>query len=346
MTPASRLQSNPLLRLVRAVDPSDLAILLPPVGLWWLLRLAATGPGAPHRPDLDAADPAFTRTLADAARYIATRWFRWTVRGVEHVPATGPALLVGNHSGGLMVFDAILAWLAIRDAQGPDRAPHGMAHEFVFRIPSLRRYAVRGGVVPSRPDCVRQVLAAGRLAAVYPGSDWDSLRPFSERNRIVFGGRTGFIRTALRQQVPIVPIVTSGAQEQFIVLSRGQRLARLLRLRERVRSNVFPVGLSLPWGLAPSFLPYLPLPTAIDQAFLPPMRWPRLGPEAADDPAAVRACYDEVVSAMQAAMDDLGRGRVAGSALLTRLVGALAPGAARSGRTVGGRRCDPNVPWP
>lgn len=331
MTPLSRLQSNPLVRLVRALDPPDLAILLPPVGLWWLLRLALSRPGAPHRPDLDAADPAFTQVLADAARAIATHWFRWTVRGVEHVPVAGPALVVGNHSGGLMVFDAILAWLAIRDAHGPERAPHGMAHEFVFRIPSLRRYAVRGGVVPSRPDCVHQVLAAGRLAAVYPGSDWDSLRPFSERNRVVFGGRTGFIRLALREQVPIVPIVTSGAQEQFIVLTRGEGLARLLRLRARVRSNVFPIGLSLPWGIAPSFLPYLPLPTAIDQAFLPPIRWPHLGPEAADDPATVRACYDEVTAVMQAAMDDLGQGRVAGSALLTRLVDALAPGAARSG---------------
>ena len=278
-----------------------------------------------------ASDPAFTQVVADAARYIATHWFRWTVRGVEHVPPTGPALLVGNHSGGLMVFDAILAWLAIREALGPDRAPHGMAHEFVFRIPSLRRHAVRAGVVPSRPDCVRQVLAAGRLAAVYPGSDWDSLRPFSERNRVVFGGRTGFIRLALREQVPIVPIVTSGAQEQFIVLTRGEGLARLLRLRERVRSNVFPVGLSVPWGLAPSFLPYLPLPTAIDQVFLPPIRWPHLGPEAADDPDTVRGCYDDVVSAMQVAMDDLGRGRVAGSALLTRLADALAPGDAPAG---------------
>ncbi len=325
MTLRESFRSNPLVRLVRAVEPAHLAFLLPPVGLWWTLRLALTRPGVPPQPDLNAVDPAFTAVIAEAARYVAEHWFRWTVRGVEHLPAAGPVLLVGNHSGGLMVFDALLAWVAIRDALGPDRAPHGMSHDFVFRIPSLRYYAVRGGVVPSRPDCARQVLAAGRIAAVYPGSDWDSLRPFSERNRVVFRGRTGFIRLALREQVPIVPIVTSGAQESFIVLTRGERLASLLKLRERVRSNVFPIGLSLPWGLAPSFLPYLPLPTAIDQIFLPPMRWPNLGPEAADDHDTVRACFDEVVAAMQAAMDDMARGRVAGSALLTRLVDALVP---------------------
>lgn len=330
MTATRSLRDHPLVRLVQAIDPADLAIVLPPVGAWLTWRLATTPPGPPARPVLDGIDPDFTQRLADAARFMSTHWFRWSVRGVENVPAVGPAMLVGNHSGGLMVFDGILAWLAVRDALGPDRAPHGMAHEFVFRIPALRRYAVRGGVVPSRPDCVRDVLAAGRLAAVYPGSDWDSLRPFRERNRVVMDGRFGFVRLALRAQVPIVPIVTSGAQEQFIVLTRGLPIARALRLRERIRSNVFPIGLSLPWGVAPSFLPYLPLPTAIDQAFLPPMRWPELGPEAADDPDVVRRCHAEVVAAMQAAMDDLGRGRLLGSALLTRLVDAVA-----------GRRADP-----
>lgn len=319
----ARLASHPLVRLAAAISPTDLAILFPPVGAWLTWRLATSPPGSPAPVILDQADREFHDRLADAARFLAHHWFQWSVRGVQNVPSQGPALLIGNHSGGLMVFDAILAWLAIRDAQGPDRAPHGMAHEFVFRIPALRRNAIRGGVVPSRPDAAHQVFAAGRLAAAYPGSDWDSLRPFRERNRIVLGGRAGFIRLALREQVPLVPIVTAGAQEQFIVLTRGERIARLLGFRDRIRSNVFPIGVSLPWGLAPSFLPYLPLPTAIQQAFLPPFRWPGLGPEAADDPAVVQACYDEVVAAMQTTMDDLCRHQVLGSALATRLAEAL-----------------------
>jgi 1-acyl-sn-glycerol-3-phosphate acyltransferase len=301
---------HPLHVLLKQFDPSDLSILLPHVGLWHAFRLA-TGPREPN-PPVDPADrdPAFVQAVVDAGRWIGRHWFRWRHEGVENVPRDGPVLLVGNHSGGLMVFDGILTLVAVNDAQGPRRAPHGMAHEFVFRDPILRNYAIRAGVVPSTPEGARSVFARGGIAAAYPGSDWDSLRPFSQRNRIFFGGRYGFIRLALREQVPLVPVVTAGAQEMFIILTRGERIARALGMRERLKSNVFPIGFSLPWGIGPSFLPYFPLPTPIITSFMQPFRWPDLGPDAADDPAIVRRCHDEVLSVMQARMDALTRDRI------------------------------------
>ena len=62
---------------------------------------------------------------------------------------------------------------------------------------------------------------------VYPGSDLDTFRPFRDRDKIVLGGRKGFLELALRERVPIVPVVTAGTHEQIIVLTRGDRLARL-----------------------------------------------------------------------------------------------------------------------
>ena len=45
-----------------------------------------------------------------------------------------------------------------------------------------------------------------------------------------FGGRKGFIRLALEKDVPIVPVVSVGGQETALFLSRGEGLAKLLRL--------------------------------------------------------------------------------------------------------------------
>ena len=71
-----------------------------------------------------------------------------------------------------------------------------------------------------------------------------------------------------------------------------------------------PIGFSIPWGFGPTYLPYIPLPTQITTAFLPPISWPDLGPEAAADPAVVRRCCDEVEAALQARLDALTLGRV------------------------------------
>lgn len=40
-----------------------------------------------------------------------------------------------------------------------------------------------------------------------------------------------------------------------------------------------------------------------------PIRWPELGPDAADDPEALEPCYREVETRMQATLTDLGEGR-------------------------------------
>jgi len=138
---------------------------------------------------------------------------------------------------------------------------------------------------------------------VYPGSDLDTFRTFRDRNKVVLGGRKGFLKLALRERVPIVPVVTAGTHEQMLVLSRGDRLARLVHAHAWARTEVLPLILAVPWGLTLGFVPYLPLPAQTTQVFLPPMTWPELGPEAAESPADLERCYLEVEVAMQAAMD-------------------------------------------
>jgi len=174
----------------------------------------------------------------------------------------------------------------------------------------LRKYAGKLGTLRASHDEAQKAFERGHLVIVFPGSDYDAFRPFSERNRIVLAGRTGFVKLALRAKVPIIPVVTAGAQEQFFVLTRGEGLASLLGLKRRLRSNVLPIALSFPWGLAPALLPHIPLPVQVSTAFLPAMTWPDLGKDAAEDPAAVERCYREVEAVMQARLDALTLGRI------------------------------------
>ena len=302
---------HPLLRLVTAVEPEDWVALLPPFAFVHAARLALGDREETDQPArIEARDPAFIERILDGVRWVGERWFRHRALGLDHVPATGPGLLVGNHSGGMMIFDGLLTNVSLWDHFGPERALYSLGHDVLQWHPVIRRYAERFGGIPAGHTNAARVFAAGHLALVYPGSDFDSFRPFSQRDRVVLAGRTGFVQLALRQQVPVIPVVTAGAHEAYVVLTRGEGIARLLQLKERLRTNAFPIVLSFPWGLTTGYLPYLPLPTPITTSFLPPIRWDHLGPEAADDEETVQRCYREVEAALQTELSRLYRGRV------------------------------------
>ena len=118
-----------------------------------------------------------------------------------------------------------------------------------------------------------------------------------------YGGRKGVIRLALRTQVPIVPAVSVGAHETLVVLSRGEGLARRLGLDKRFRVSVMPLVLGPPFGIVPGGIPTFPLPAKVTVELLDPIDFSeRFGPEAAEDPEVVDACFEELTSTMQDAL--------------------------------------------
>jgi 1-acyl-sn-glycerol-3-phosphate acyltransferase len=247
-------------------------------------------------------DAAFVRRMVPAVeRYV--RYFSPEVRGIEHLPASGPVLVVGNHSGLFYMPDTWLTALAITARRGIDAPAYALVYDLFFAMPVIGPAFRRLGAVPACGDEAERVLREGALVLDYPGGDTEACRPWSERNRIVFSGHTGFIRLALRTGVPVVPVVGYGSHHAVVVLSRGERLARLLGL-ERLRIKVFPILLG-PLGIASILTPPLPMPAAVTVEFLPPFDWSSLGPDAADDDAVVGACYEAVTSAMQATLDRL-----------------------------------------
>jgi 1-acyl-sn-glycerol-3-phosphate acyltransferase len=121
-----------------------------------------------------------------------------------------------------------------------------------------------------------------------------------------FAGRKGFIRLALAKNVPIVPVVAIGGQETALFLSRGDRLARMLRLDKLFRLKVLPLSLALPWGLnVGDMLGHFPLPAKITIEVLPPIH---LREEFGREPD-IDEIYDEVVGRMQRTLDALAEER-------------------------------------
>ena len=181
-------------------------------------------------------------------------WFRMEMDGWENIPEP-PVLLVGIHSGAPFVWDAWTVGLQWWRRFGPDRPLHGTAHDALMAIPVFGRYFRAMGVLPAAPDAIATALAEGRDVALWPGGEVDSLRPWTERDRANLAGRKGFVKMAIRAGVPIVPIATVGGADAMPVLIRGDRLSRVLQLDRLLRLKVFPLAISLPWGIAPAALP-------------------------------------------------------------------------------------------
>jgi 1-acyl-sn-glycerol-3-phosphate acyltransferase len=251
--------------------------------------------------DLDDRDPDYIRANLPTLWLLTSIWFRGEVRNLGNVPEDRPVLLVGNHSGGNLTPDTHLLTLAFYAYFGVERAFYQLAHNLVLASPVgpiLRRY----GTVAASHDHAQEALRQGAALLVYPGGDWEVHRSTLERGKVDFAGRKGFVRLALNEDVPIVPVVSAGGQETALFLSRGDWLARLLRLDRTMRLKVLPLSIAPPWGLnIGDFFGHLPLPAKLTVEVLPPIE---LREQFGPDPD-VDEVYEHVTRTMQETLDAL-----------------------------------------
>src|SRR5437660_6493870 len=200
-------------------------------------------------------DPSYIEETMPALRVMSKYYFRSEVKGLENIPAEGPVLLVGNHSGGTLIADTFVFAQTFYDHFGPERRFYQLAHDLVFSFPGTRALAQRYGTVPASPENMRRALRRDAALLVYPGGDHETYRPSWESGQIDFAWRTGFVELALREGVPIVPVVAIGGQETALFLGRGRRLARALQLDRLLRLKVLPPVLGPPFGVTILDLP-------------------------------------------------------------------------------------------
>ncbi len=259
---------------------------------------------------LDARDPETIRALMPFWGWFYEHYFRVQTAGWEQIPDE-QVLLVGSHNGGLAAPDMLMELYDWFRHCGSERPAYGLMHPNVWAVfPGLAQLAVRTGAIRARARLAIAALRSGASLLVYPGGGEDAFRPHWQRDRIYFAGRTGFIKLAIREGVPIVPLVSWGAHDTLLVLT--DIYDQMAALHEwgmpwlfNVDPVVFPIYLGLPWGLSFGPLPNLPLPVQIHTRVCPPIRFEHSGRAAARDRAYVQACWQRVKDAMQAQLDEL-----------------------------------------
>ncbi len=157
--------------------------------------------------------------LKNSAALLSRLFFGLRVKGVEHVPRSGPFLLVANHQSFL---DPVVVGAAT------PRPLRYMAKAELFEVPFLggliRRVNAfpvqRDGADPAAFRTALALLAQGRALLIFPEGTRGT-------EGILRAGKTGAGMLALRSGVTVVPAYVHGTGT---ALGRGQKWPRLVSL--------------------------------------------------------------------------------------------------------------------
>ena len=167
-------------------------------------------------------------------------WFRVEQEGVENVPSEGGALLVSNHSGALPP-DAPMIMQTIRHEHPSPRPLYMLAEHWFKGYPGVGVLTNKIGVVPAHPANAQRLLHdESKLALVFPEGQKGTRKLYWQRYKLRRFGRGGFVRTAMRAGVPIVPIAVVGAEDAMPIFAHVPLMQRLTGLIYFPVNHAFP----------------------------------------------------------------------------------------------------------
>lgn len=236
------------------------------------------------------------------------RYFETEVQGWSNIPQRN-VMAISNHSGGTTLIDMLglwHAWYAHHDFQRP---VHGLAHEMLFANDQVGEMVSKlGGMRACRELGMRVLGEWKKDLLIAPGGDRDVWRPWRDRYSVHFAGRTGYARLAIRTGTPILPVAHAGLQNTMMVLTDGSSFARALGIPRIARAEIFPVSLSLPFGLSIGPWPHLPPPTRLRYRFGAPIAPPvTCAPDEEPPVEAVMELDRQVQQSIQDMLDALRR---------------------------------------
>lgn len=269
--------------------------------------------------DLGRVDPNFIEKIEVFLEGLYKHYFRCSVTGWENIPDK-KVLFVGNHNG-LLTFEVLMVFYAWWKRFGASRRALGLAHSVALNNPFFRWILPRLGAIPADPEIALEAFSRDYSLLVYPGGEKESFRSYFERKKVDFYQRKGFIRLALKAKVPIVPIVSIGAHESYVILHRGEELAEKLGLKEKFRLHGLPItvrSLFFMWCVTTgifTFFPlliapaafvsiFIPMPAKMDFRILPEVDVQALlNPEFTEE-QNLQKIYDHVVGLMQSVLTE------------------------------------------
>jgi len=238
-------------------------------------------------------------------------YYRVQSDGWEQIPDDETVMFVGSHNGGLPAPDMHMMLYDWCDRFTTDKPLYGLMSPKVWEVfPALAHVATQMGAVRAHPKMAIAALNQNANIAVYPGGIQDVFRPYSQRHKIYFHGRRGFIKLAIKKGVPIVPMISYGAHSTFVVLA--DLYPQMKALHEMgmpwilgIDPESFPIYLGFPWGIAAGPLPHIPPPVQVHTRICKPIRFEKSGSAALKDTAYVERCFQQVKTEMQTALNSL-----------------------------------------
>ena len=208
------------------------------------------------------------------------------LEGIERIPQQGGAVLVANHTFGYDVAYPISLALKQRGRQVWVLGDHTW-----WKIPLVRSIAAAVGVVDGSADVADRLLERGELVLVLPGGFREAVKPRELRYQLLWGKRYGFVRLAIRHQVPLLPLACVGADDLFDFVGNAYaRGSRWLGLKN------FPIPL-------PARI--LPIPHRTSLRFIvgEPI-FPGVAPDKSEDQPTLRWLRREVAGALHELIED------------------------------------------
>jgi 1-acyl-sn-glycerol-3-phosphate acyltransferase len=260
--------------LVDAIDPD----------VWHNIRTMDAGQNE-YGFDPFGFEPDFLKYIAPLAERLYRKYFRTQVVGIDNIPDSGRVLLIANHTGQIPI-DGFLIGCALLFDKRPARMVRSMVERWVPEIPFVSWFLARAGqVVGTRENC-RILLGREGCILVFPEGQRGINKTYDRAYELERFG-LGFMRLALENDTPIVPVGVVGGEEQMPAIWNFESLGKLLGM------PAFPITPTWPL-LGP--LGALPLPVKYRIYFGEPMTFEG-APD--DEDRVVGAQVDQVKEAIE-----------------------------------------------
>jgi 1-acyl-sn-glycerol-3-phosphate acyltransferase len=249
--------------------------------------------------DIDAIglDPILHEMVWHVLNGIYYDYFRVEVDGIENIPMDGPAMIVANHGGAALPYDAAMLALSVLNEAPKPRRVRVSATEIFNMLPWVSHMYRKVGAVYATHEDARHLLERGALLGVFPEGESGFMKPVWQAYHVQRFGRGGFVQLAEQTGTPIVPVAILGAEEVHPTVAVSKRLAQLVRFifpQQRVEEIAV-------------FLNPVPLPVRWRIRFLPPVMPENPGVE--PDPLRMLERSEDIRRSVQTSLDTLLAGR-------------------------------------
>jgi 1-acyl-sn-glycerol-3-phosphate acyltransferase len=220
------------------------------------------------------------------------KYFRVKFYGMENIPAHGGALIIGNH--GPFGIDGAFVVKHVYEEGG--RVVRPLGDRLLFKIPIFRVFLNTVGVLEGEADQAVDIMRAGELCSVYPGGYAETVKEPHEKYQVkqFWENHLGYIKVALRAQVPIIPISCIGLDDTVFQLKTAEQTSQFAParfLQKYMEHDKYGVPLWMGLGLLPVPVQFTyKVGEAIDLGY---------GPEAADDPDILHKVNNNLIEIME-----------------------------------------------